>query len=169
MRLTSTDGTVVELRPLRYQFGPPSVSASTSASATERWDANWLVVTGEVELPDGRTWSFTDPCLTTGEARELGSWLEQVRRGTVVPTAPGGEDEPALVFTEPELALSLAARDEGSTALRVHLSLGALPPWLQGPGAPDLHAYVVEVTLTDDGLADAARAWDQELAAFPVR
>lgn len=166
MRLASTDGTVVELRPLRYEFGLSSKAPATRGD----WDANWLVVGGRVELPDGRTWSFTEPCLTTGEARELGSWLREVRVGRVAPTTPdGGEDAPALVFTEPELAFGLAGRDERSASVRVHLSLGALPPWLQGAGAPEVYAYVVLTELTGAVLDDAERAWDQELAAFPVR
>lgn len=166
MRLASTDGTVVELRPLRHQFG----LSSTAPAPRGDWDANWLVVGGRVELPDGGTWSFTDPCLTTGEARELGSWLREVRSGRVVPTTfDGGDDEPALVFTEPDLAFGLAGRGERSVTVRVHLSLGALPPWLQGPGAPELHAYVVLIELTGAALDDAERAWGQELSAFPVR
>lgn len=162
MRLASDDGVVVDLRPLRYQFGP--------SPEPRDWDANWLVVAGHVELPDGRSWSFTEPCLTTWEARRLGSWLRGVRDGQVAPTELAGDENGAsLVLTEPDVALSLAQRDAGTVVVRVHLSLGARPPWLQAPGGPDLFAYVVEVRLSPVALAEAEASWEQELAVFPVR
>jgi len=162
VRLVSDDGVVVELRPLRYQFGP--------SPEPRDWDANWLVVDGRVELPDGRSWSFTEPCLTTWEARRLGSWLRGVRDGQVAPTELVGDDGGAsLVLTEPDVALSLAQRSAGTVVVRVHLSHGARPPWLQAPGGPGLFPYGVEVRLTPDALAEAGTTWEQELAAFPVR
>jgi hypothetical protein len=162
MKLTSADGVVVDLRPLRYQFG--------SSAEPRDWDANWLVVAGHVELTDGRSWSFTDPCLTTWEARELGSWLHGVREGTVAPTAFfGQEDDVSLVFTEPNVAFSLAGRSAGVAAVRVHLSLGSLPPWLGEAEGLDLFEFFVVAQLTHAALTDAEAAWEQELAAFPVR
>ena len=75
MKLVSVDGATVDLRPLHYQF------PGTAAAGQYDWDANWLVVRGGVRLPDGRTWSFSDPCLTTWEARSLGDWLRGVVAG----------------------------------------------------------------------------------------
>ena len=75
MRLRSSDGTQVALRPVRYQF--PRVRGSRSG---RDWDANWLVIHGDVH---GRTWSFKDSCLTTWDARELGAWLRGVASGAV--------------------------------------------------------------------------------------
>ena len=165
MRLASEDGTVIELRPLRFQFGP--------SSEPRDWDANWLCITGDVVLPDGRSWSFTDPCLTTWEARRLGSWLEGVVAGDVQPGPYTGEtDERLLDFTEPNLAFSLAQRLEGDVTIRVHLSLEARPPWPVGSESdvqPDLFDYYVEVQLAHHALAEAASAWTQELSAFPIR
>ena len=161
MQLVSEDGVEVGLRPLRYEFG---------ASREPRdWDANWLVVAGDV-VSDRGSWSFVDACLTTWEARELGSWLRGVHRGEVAPTSfPGEETEPSLVFTEPSLAFSLAGRDGGTVTLRVHLSLRSLPPWLQHDGADELFAFFVEVRLTTAALVAAEAAWEQELAGFPIR
>lgn len=161
MRLASDDGAVVELRPLRYQFGP--------SSEPRDWDANWLVVTGRAELPDGRSWSFTEPCLTTWEARTLGSWLRAVGNGDVAPTAFVGEDDISLVFTEPDLALSLASRSAAVAVVRVHLSHGARPPGPSDPDRPGVVASFVELRLSFDALAAAVASWDQELASFPVR
>ena len=162
MRLASDDGVVVELRPLRYQFGP--------SPEPRDWDANWLVVTGQVERPDGRSWSFTEPCLTTWEARTLGSWIRAVRNGDVAPTVfIGKEDDVSLVFTEPDLALSLASRSAAVAVVRVHLSLAVRPLWLSGADGPGLFSSFVELRLTPDALAGAVTSWEQELAAYPVR
>ena len=165
MRLTSDEGTVVDLRPLRFQFG--------RSPQPRDWDANWLYVDGQVELSDGRSWSFSDPCLTTWEARELESWLQGVLAGSVEPTAYGGEmDEKLLDFTEPNLAFSLASRDVGSETIRVHFSLESLPPWLRRNGnaeRPDIFDFFVEVRSARSALAEAAASWGQELQAFPIR
>lgn len=132
MRLKSADGTIADLRPLRYQFGP---------SAPPRdWDANWLVVGADIEMSDGRSWSFTDPCLTTWEARELASWLRGVLSGDVDASPFGGdEDECLLAFTEPNLAVSLARRDRDMATIRLHFSLEARPPWLHDDTTTDLY------------------------------
>jgi hypothetical protein len=165
VRLTSGDGTVVILHPLQYQFGP--------SSEPRDWDANWLVISGHVELPDGRSWSFTDPCLTTWEARELGLWLRRVLSGDVQPAAINGEeDENLLIFTEPNVAFSLASRGDGSATIRVHFSVESSPPWLQGGGSDEgaeSYEFFVEAQLAQSALVEAIASWDHELAAFPIR
>lgn len=162
MKLVSVDGASVDLRPLRYEF--PGIAGAGPGD----WDANWLVVAGNVRLADGRGWSFSEPCLTTWEARSLGSWLRGVVNGTVRPTAFDGDDEDALeTFTEPNLAVSLAARSGGSAVVRVHCSLESRPPW-HGDGF-DIFGFFVSLDVPLPALAAAAGEWDRELAAFPVR
>ena len=157
MKLVSRDGASVELSPVRYQFG---------ASGTPRdWDANWLVVAGSISLPQGQAWTFEDACLTTWEARELADWLRGVCRGQVQPSVWDSDEERLLVFTEPNLAFSLAARTEDSVAVRVHLSLESGPPSEE----QELFDYFVVVDLSLSALADALRAWGAEMQAFPVR
>ncbi|HEU4676614.1 MAG TPA: hypothetical protein VFS29_11530 [Motilibacteraceae bacterium] len=169
MRLRSSDGTQFELRPVRYQF------AGVRGSRCGRdWDANWLVIRGDVQLADRRSWSFEDPCLTTWEARELAAWLRGVASGAVQPTPfEGGGEERTWMFTEPNLALSLAARDDVTATVRVHLSLEARPPWLAGddPGEDpgELFEFFVEVTAPLNVVAQAADDWTAELATFPER
>jgi len=162
MRLESKLRTIVDLIPLRYQFG--------SSSTPGDWDANWLFIAGNVELAEGPSWSFTEPCLATWEARELASWFRGVVSGQVQ-AAPleveGGER--LLTFTEPNLAFSLAGRDREKLTLRVHFSLGSRPPQLREDVASDLFAFSVEVALTHDALAAAVDEWQREIAAFPVR
>src|SRR5262249_60717551 len=81
MRLGSSDGARVELRLLRYQF-PDRAAAGPGRD----WDANWLVVRGDIRCADGREWSFEDPCLTTWEARLLGRGLHEGVAGAVAPS-----------------------------------------------------------------------------------
>lgn len=163
MRLTSTDGAVVELlRPTGYQF------PGTVAEGPDDWDANWLVIAGYARLSDGRSWNFKDPCLTTWEARSLGDWLRGVVSGVVAP-APfsGTEDEVLQLFTEPNLALSLARRTASQATVRVHFSLESSPPWLADHG--DMFDFFVSVEMSLAGLTEAATNWTDELAEFPER
>jgi len=165
MRLGSSDGARVELRLLRYEF-PDRAAAGRGRD----WDANWLVVRGDIRCADGREWSFEHPCLTTWEAGLLGRWLHEVVAGAVALNPfDGGEDEPLVVFTEPNLALSLAAADQETVNIRVHLSLEALPPWLAHADGTELFEFFVVVGLSRANLARAAQDWERELAMFPER
>ncbi|MEU5164580.1 hypothetical protein AB0G74_33850 [Streptomyces sp. NPDC020875] len=152
----------VDLRPVRYQFG---------TVRGDSYDDNWLVIDGTVMTPDG-SWSFTDPCLLTHEARQVSTWLRAVAAGTVAVTEPDGEGElsPDTRFIEPVVAFSLADRSEGGTAvIRVHLSSEAAPPWQQGDDGADVHQCVVEVGIDAAALFHAADQWDLSLASFPPR
>lgn len=160
VKLIGRDKTRVELRIEGYQF-------PGSASAGRRdWDANWLVISGRVELPNGREHAFTDPCLTTWEARELAGWLRSVVAGDMQPspsTAPLN-----LAFTEPCLAFNLDQADTDVVALRIYLSLEAEPPFTV-EGRPGVFENYVRLLLSPEDLATAAREWDWETTAFPVR
>ncbi|MFB7739251.1 hypothetical protein ACFC08_33725 [Streptomyces sp. NPDC056112] len=160
MQLSDHTNTV-DLRPLRYQF--PTVSG-------DAYDDNWLVISGSVRTPDG-SWSFAEPCLLTGEARQVAAWLRAVAAGTVAVTGPdaNGELSPDTWFVEPVLAFSLADRNDARVVLRVHLSLEGAPPWQQGDDAADLYQYVVEVHLDTAALLHAADQWDLALTSFPTR
>ena len=152
----------VDLRPVRYQF---------AAVRGDAFDDNWLVIAGTVTTPEGG-WAFTDPCLLTGEARQVSAWLRAVAAGTVAVTAPDADGElaPDASFIEPLVAFSLAGRSEGGTAvIRIHLSLEAAPPWQQGDDRAGIHQYVVEVRMDAAALLDAADQWDLSLASFPPR
>ena len=106
MKLESSDGALVTLRPERYQFG-------AGASTRDRdWDANWLVVRGDVRMEDGPEWSFSDACLTTWEAQSLGAWLTGAVRGVVPAVLVAEEltDSTMESFTEPNIGFSVAYR-----------------------------------------------------------
>nr|WP_246315106.1 hypothetical protein [Kineococcus aurantiacus] len=142
------------MRPGGYQY--PDLDAPGD------WDANWLVVRGEVRTAGGESWTFDDPSLTTWEAGELGEWLRAVAAGRVEPAEdPGDEDLPA--FTEPNLAFSVAAVAGERTVLRVHLSAEAVArrPGGRGCGVP--------LSLGWADLLAAAEQWGRDLAPFPAR
>ena len=165
MRLGSVSGPSVELRPVGYQF-----PGNAGDGRGRDWDANWLLVRGDIRTADGLSWTFVDPCLTTWEARALVLWLRGVVSGETVPTPfDGSKDERLLVFTEPNVALSLEERTDDSAVIRVHLSLEARPPWLRGNAEPDIFEYFVAVGVSLDDASAAADDWDQGLASFPER
>lgn len=164
VRLTSTDGTVVELQPLRYQF------PAAAGAGPQDWDANWLVIRGDVHLPDGRRWHFQDPCLTTWEAAELAGWLRSVAAGEVEAHPLPPDEDRLLAFTEPNLGFSLGSTGEGASQIRVHFSLEAAPPWSRPPEADaELYDFFVIVSTTVADLTRAVDEWDGERAAFPPR
>jgi len=100
---------------------------------------------------EGRTWSFSDPCLTTEEARDLQGWLRRQA------------DEP-MVFTEPNIAFR---RCSGRPSLEVDFSYESLPPWLPGSGLGRVYSLRLDVSASD--LARAADHWADEIAMFPRR
>jgi hypothetical protein len=156
---------LVQVAIKHYQF-PGAVPAGQ-----RDWDANWLVIGADVQLADGKRWSFQDPCLTTWEARSLGRWLRDVSADREAPAGSeaGNDRERLLMFTEPCLAFSLAAREAGRLQLRVHFSLQALPPWLHSGSPPDIWDYFVFLDTSAGEMAEAAGAWEAELARFPER
>jgi hypothetical protein len=171
MRLASTDGAVVDLAPVRYQY--PEMVPTESPD----WDCNWLMIHGDIRLADGRCWWFEDPCLTTWDTKDVARWLRRVRRGLVRPAPLAGEETKGLrEFIEPNLALSLAARDRRSRTIRFHFSAESRPRWMVVPPDADedfdlsfSHAQVVEVTVSLVDLARAIDEWTAECARFPER
>ncbi len=69
------------------------------------------------------------------------------------------------MFTEPNIAFSLAARSEDSVTIRAHLSLESGPQSEDG----ELFDYFVPLELTSKALVDAIVDWETALRAFPVR
>ena len=159
MRLDSTDGAELEIVPSRYEYAGTAVDQFDLD-----WDANWLVIRGRVRAPDGSTYGFLDPCLTTWEAQELARWLETVASGTA--KASTSDNEPALTFTEPNLGFGLGPASGNLVTVRAHFSLESTPPhhsWTE------LYDYSISLTMSASDLAAAASQWRDEIAAFPVR
>ena len=166
VRLASSTGALVDLRPTGYQFGEACRTETESADSTtepaDDWDDNWLVIRGEVTTAEGRSWGFTDPCMTTWEAEDLWAWLEAVSRDAT--------DRDSVVFTEPNLGFFLDSRHGDCVRIRVRFSYESLPGWLPRyiAGWQTAEYFVtLEVATTD--LAEAARDWDRERQAFPGR
>jgi hypothetical protein len=159
VRITGDDGVTVELEPLRWQF--PADSGEP--------DDEWLVVGGRIDA-GGESWSFTDPCLLMTDARNLADWLLAASQGRI-DLAPRGEDgqpEPDLVFLEPALGFAVVAYQEQGLLVRVYFTAEAAPPWLR---ADDPHGArsVVDLHLSGDQLAAAAREWAGQVSALPGR
>jgi hypothetical protein len=164
MELKSQDGALFELRPVGYQF--PSLGSS---GGSYHFDANWLIIRGNVTMTDGRCWCFEEPCLTTGEARQIVRWMRNVAEGTVEPSVIDSFEEYLLFFTEPNLAFSLEDHNANQARIRIHFSCEALPPWLIGATQPDVFDFFIVLDVEHKHLLDAATQWKTELMAFPER
>lgn len=146
MELTSHDGANVKLHLIQYQFPD-----HTPPRQDQDWDANWLIVRGDIRTGGSRAWSFQDPCLTTWEAGHLSTWLRDVA-SAVIPAFPrwDADDEgPMAVFTEPVLAFSVQDYAGKNAVIRVHFSLEASPPWLNDK-TPDSFDYSILITMQLD-------------------
>ena len=69
VRLADHSGNEFQLVILSYQH--PDVHE-------DRWDSNWLLVSGTVATAAGQRWKFSAPCVTTFELAELADWLDEL-------------------------------------------------------------------------------------------
>jgi hypothetical protein len=166
VKLTSRDGTSVELRPIDYEN-----EANPRAEPGTDWDANWVLVRGNVAVADGAQWTFLDPCLTTWEAPRVSRWLRAVVDGTVHEIGLWTDETPFIephftFFNEPNVALSLERRTGERARIRVHFSLEALPPDSERLG---MFQYFLVLDLSLDDVTAAADQWDADCEPFPVR
>jgi len=147
VRLVGRDETSLELSTSGYQF--PDI-------ADDRWDSNWLMVSGRVTHAYG-SWTFTDPCLTTFEVEQLASWLENV---------PAGRPDPdSRYFTEPNLHFTY--RQEPEPTIEVRVAYESAPPWLVGEARLTGVALEFPVAMNDPRLA--ATELRSFIRRFPVR
>jgi hypothetical protein len=168
VRLETGGGSSLRLSIVGYQFPhAPSrllsaVGVLSSADTDFDFDANWLVVQGEVS--DGhRAWTFRDACLLTVEVRDLAAWLDAVAEGR-----PNLED---LDFLEPNLAFSRRSTIPGRPAVRVTFRLEARPPWMTSPveDEDDWDGAWVEFETSPDHLRTAATDLRAALSRYPIR
>lgn len=111
MKLKAESGDAFELLVLRYEF--PDITE-------DRWDSNWLVVSGKV-TSGPQSWRFVEPCVTTFELEELADWLENL----------GSDDSTELTFTEPNLMFSYTPRPV--PVIHVRFAHESAPPLLKAP------------------------------------
>jgi hypothetical protein len=161
VKLSGPDGTYVILLPAAYEFPDDS-------SAVLEFD--WLVIEVNATTADG-AWSSRDACLTTGDGPSIGEWLRSVTAGSIPVTLrdADGDITPDLTFLEPALAFSLAPSDDDLKHVRVHLTYGLAPPWLDVDERINMWKFFVEVAMTEAQILAAARSWETDLIAFPQR
>ena len=165
MELESADGAIVRLRPVRYQF-----AGSESTGAGRDWDANWLIIHGDIRTADSGSWSFADPCLTTWEARSVSAWLRAAASAAAPPSGRSDRHAmPPAAFTEPNLKLTLQDGTLTEAVISVRFSLESLPPWIRRGSAAARGGYVVALSVPHGKLTRAADDWDREIAEFPER
>ena len=111
----------VAVRRLRASARAKKFPRADAKKLARDWDANWMQICGHITLADGKTWAFEQPCLTTWDAGELGSWLREAA-DVAVPPSPSGTGGPRqlLEFLEPNIAFSLEERIADRVRIRVH-------------------------------------------------
>jgi len=125
-----------------------------------KWDANWLIVHGDVTTPEGH-WQFNDPCLATWEVTRLADWLENI---ALQRDADNIDD-----FTEPNLRFFYHGETGGCFRIVVQFSHESLPRWVWSAGRGMARKYSVEFSVSSEQLQVAAVSLREELRRFPPR
>ena len=148
MRLKHSSGNELQLVILSYQH--PDVKE-------DRWDANWLNVSGTVATAAGRKWKFSAPCVTTFELEDLADWLDEL--------SDDGRSPAEFEFAEPHLKFAYVPWPQRT--LQVTLS---------GPGAPPAAsdqekatAVMLEFPLSETDASELAGQIRDALSDFPIR
>ena len=148
MRLADQSGNEFQLVILGYQH--PDVHE-------DRWDSNWLVVSGTVATAAGRKWQFSAPCVTTFELEELADWLDELSADH---RTPGQFD-----FTEPHVRFAYMPWPKRT--LQLTLSGEGAPP--QTPFQGREEAVTLDFPLSEADASDLAEQIRDALADFPPR
>jgi hypothetical protein len=148
VRLKDDSGNEFQLVILSYQH--PDVHE-------DRWESNWLLVSGSVATAAGQKWKFSAPCVTTFELAELADWLDDLSKN--------GRSPGQFEFAEPHVRFGYVPWPK--PALQLTLSGEA------GPPANAAEEQKPEVTLefglsAADPTALAAQIRDA-LSDFPIR
>lgn len=162
MRLDSLDGRFVELSVTDHEFG-----AGRPTGERPDWDANWLMVRGKAWDGD-RSWEFHDPCMTTWEARQLGSWLRGLTSASTRTVDAAEPDGLCLWLTEPNISFELAGTADDIVSLIAYFDAESRPPTGSNDDGEGL-GHRLDLILAQAVLSPAVDEWDQQLTRFPVR
>jgi hypothetical protein len=148
VRLADHAGNEFQLVILSYQH--PDVHE-------DRWDSNWLLVSGTVATAAGHKWTFSAPCVTTFELAELADWFDELSADG---RAPGQFD-----FTEPHVRFAYVPWPKRT--LQLTLTGEVAPPAV---AAHEKEAGVtLEFPLSEGDAKEFAGEIRDALADFPVR
>ena len=124
-------------------------------SARDELDANWLVVSIDVEHKAGEPWRACGPYLRTNELLRLLRWLRSLKAG-VQPSR--------IAFTEGELAFSYL----GDMQLAVILDFNFHPKGAAYDYSSD-REFSLPFNVDDKGLANLIRSVEEAIREFPER
>jgi hypothetical protein len=148
VRLADHSGNEFQLVILGYQH--PDVHE-------DRWDSNWLNVSGTVATAAGQKWTFSAACVTTFELEELAEWLDDL--------SADGRAPDQFEFTEPHVRFAYVPWPKRTLQLTLS-GEGAPPqPSLQGRGGE----ATLEFPLSEADASDLAGQIRNALADFPPR
>jgi hypothetical protein len=123
----------------------------------DRWDSNWLNVSGTVATAAGQKWKFSAPCMTTFELAELADWFEDL--------STDGRGPSQFAFAEPHVRFAYVPWPKRTLQLT-----------FTGEGAPqelsdqDRETGVtLEFSLSEADAIELAGQIRDALSNFPVR
>ena len=148
MKLQAESGDAFEFAVLRYEF--PDITE-------DRWDSNWLVVSGHVRSGE-QVWQFVEPCVTTFELAELAEWLGAL--------GSGPQRDAEYAFTEPHLKFSYVVDPE--PRLRVRFAHKIAPPWLTEFARKAL-GFHLEFPISEVDAQAVIEDLRRTLIEFPIR
>ncbi|AZF37632.1 hypothetical protein C4J88_2850 [Pseudomonas sp. R4-39-08] len=131
------------------------VKAYEFPSARDELDANWLVISIDVEHKGGEAWKACGPYLRTNELLRLLEWLRNLEAG-VLPSK--------IVFTEGELAFSYS----DDMQLAVILGFNLHPKGAAYDYSSD-REFSVCFKVDDKGLVNLIRSVEKAIREFPER
>ncbi|MGE3852593.1 MAG: hypothetical protein AB7K09_12695 [Planctomycetota bacterium] len=128
-------------------------------TATDHWDANWLLIRIELRLATGdRHWVRVDPSLLASEVAGLADWLDSVASGA----GADADVDDVIGFIEPNLGFRCPP--PARTTLGVRLGAECRPPWADRGGD-----YWCDFPVSAASLRASAAALREQLARTPPR
>ena len=148
MKLKDSSGNEFQLVIVRYQY--PDVHE-------DRWDSNWLIVSGSVVTSAGEKWTFTEPCVTTFELADFADWLDGLSENGRAPSD--------FEFTEPNVKFAYTPWPQRT--LHVTLSHASAPESI--PERDRVSGVTLPFPLPEGAATALAVEIRDALADFPIR
>jgi hypothetical protein len=148
VRLKDSSGNEFQLVILSYQH--PDVHE-------DRWDSNWLVVSGSVATAGGQKWKFSTPCVTTFELADLADWLDEL--------SEDGRSPEQFDFAEPHVRFGYVPWPKRTLQLTL---TGPVAPQPKA-GEKDNGAVTLEFPLSETDASALAAQIRDALSDFPIR
>lgn len=125
----------------------------------DKHDANWLLITIDVETPSG-SYSSSNACFLTWELAWIALWLRNLSQGLPQKSEMGG--------IEPVLEFEHVGTEGDAVELQVRCTREMAPPWIHGH-FERMEGITLSFVVSRSHVADAAASLWAEIERFPPR